>query len=105
MPRGQSVGLWPSAVSFISIDGPDLPSWTWFRHSRVPLAVSYPTAWRRRVDRPTRMNGYMRTQRCEATTMRRCVLGAVEVIVDGQALDIRRPQQRAVLALLLLDAD
>jgi DNA-binding SARP family transcriptional activator/tetratricopeptide (TPR) repeat protein len=32
------------------------------------------------------------------------VLGPVEVVVDGRPLDIRRPQQRAVLALLLLDA-
>ena len=32
------------------------------------------------------------------------VLGPVEVTVDGRMLDIRRPQQRAVLALLLLDA-
>jgi DNA-binding SARP family transcriptional activator len=33
------------------------------------------------------------------------VLGPVEVIAGGRTLDIRRPQQRAVLALLLLDAD
>ncbi|HEY0637024.1 MAG TPA: winged helix-turn-helix domain-containing protein, partial [Pseudonocardiaceae bacterium] len=40
-----------------------------------------------------------------AEVVRWRVLGPVEVTVDGRALDIRRPQQRAVLALLLLDAD
>ncbi|MEH1015725.1 BTAD domain-containing putative transcriptional regulator [Micromonospora sp. CPCC 206060] len=37
--------------------------------------------------------------------MRWRVLGPVEVTVDGQVLPISRPQQRAVLALLLLNAD
>ena len=37
--------------------------------------------------------------------MRWRVLGPVEVCVDGRVADIRRPQQRAVLALLLLNAD
>ncbi|MFV2022860.1 AfsR/SARP family transcriptional regulator [Micromonospora sp. LOL_023] len=37
--------------------------------------------------------------------MRFRILGPVEVVVDGQTLPIDRPQERAVLALLLLDAD
>ncbi|GAA2024781.1 BTAD domain-containing putative transcriptional regulator [Polymorphospora rubra] len=38
-------------------------------------------------------------------SMRWRILGPVEVTVDGKVLDFRRPQQRAVLARLLLDAD
>ncbi|MEV7231903.1 BTAD domain-containing putative transcriptional regulator [Polymorphospora sp. NPDC051019] len=36
--------------------------------------------------------------------MRWRILGPVEADIDGKVLDFRRPQQRAVLALLLLDA-
>ncbi|WFE26979.1 BTAD domain-containing putative transcriptional regulator [Solwaraspora sp. WMMD791] len=37
--------------------------------------------------------------------MRFRILGPVEVVVDGRALPVNRPQERAVLAVLALDAD